>query len=108
MSNSRGFSMNYKTYSGPRGNPDDWRQAFTDRMGLPEAKRRVGKETPESILGVRVGASWSEIRSAYKAAALKNHPDRATMNGMTVEEATEKFKKVVAAYTVLEDRERRR
>lgn len=108
MANKRAFSMDYKTYDGPRGNPDSWRQAFTERMGLPEARTRVGKETPESILGVRAGASWSEIRSAYRAAALASHPDRAAMNGMGIEEATERFKKVVAAYTVLEDREKRR
>lgn len=98
----------YKTHSGPRGNESSWRAAFSDRMGLDEAKERIGKETPESILGLREGASWADVRRAYKAAAFACHPDRAAANGMTEAVATAKFKKVQAAYTVLEDREERR
>jgi DnaJ-domain-containing protein 1 len=94
----------YKTYEGPRGDPESWREAFRVRMSLDEAREAIGDDSPEGILGVAVGATWSEIKKAYKIAALACHPDRAATNGMTVAVATEKFKRVQAAYTVLEER----
>lgn len=105
---SKPFAMNYKTYTGPRGNDASWRKAFAARMGLEEAREHIGSSTPEGILGVSIGATWAEVKKAYKVAALACHPDRAVMNGMTVEVATAKFKKLQAAYTILEDREMRR
>ena len=48
--------------------------------------------------------SQEEVKKAYKKAALKWHPDRNVNN---VEEATEKFKEVQHAYTVLSDKRER-
>jgi molecular chaperone DnaJ len=55
------------------------------------------------ILGVSRDASSEEIRSAYRKAALKYHPDRNPGD----EGAEEKFKEAAAAYEVLSDSEKR-
>jgi DnaJ-class molecular chaperone len=39
----------------------------------------------------------------YRKLAYQFHPDRAVINGMSVEAATERFKTIVAAYTLLEE-----
>lgn len=108
MAAKRKFLDGYRTYEGERGNAESWRDAFHFTMGIGEAKRRVGDNTPESILGIMPGASWVKIKSAYRRMAMDNHPDRAALNQMTVEEATERFKRIVAAYTVLEKKHQRR
>lgn len=96
----------------PRYNPDvdgfgsahDWNSAFYERMGFEEAEKVLygkGKLTPRTILGVGATATWKEITSAFRAMAMKCHPDRISFTGMTVEAATETFKIVSAAYAVL-------
>ena len=102
----RGILEGYRTYdaSESRGSATSWRGAFAARMGITEARERVGGDSPEEILGVMRGASWSEIKSAYRAAALRTHPDRAALNGMSIADATAAFKHILAAYTVLESR----
>lgn len=55
------------------------------------------------LLGVSDTASESDIRKAYKKKALNCHPDKAALNNMTVEKATEVFKKVQEAYSTLSD-----
>jgi molecular chaperone DnaJ len=55
------------------------------------------------ILGLNRGASNEEIKKAYRTLALKYHPDR---NHSA--EATEKFREVSEAYSVLSDPEKRR
>ena len=104
MAAKRPFNMHYKTYEGDRGTPDQWRAAFHATMGADEAKAHVGTDTPEHILGVSVGSVWSAIVSAYRAGVLATHPDRCAFHKLTVADATEKFKRVLAAYTVLKAR----
>lgn len=60
------------------------------------------------ILGVSKDASDDEIKSAYRKAALKWHPDR-WVNGTDAEKKTaeEKFKEASAAYSVLSDHDKR-
>lgn len=57
------------------------------------------------ILGVGRTASVEEIKKAYRALALKYHPDR---NPDNKEEAEHKFKEASEAYRILADAEKRR
>ena len=72
-------------------------------------------ETPNyyAVLGVPPTASLQEVRKAYKERALRSHPDRcASRGGMReatpeVQVATETFKLVGEAYSILTDNDRR-
>jgi len=55
------------------------------------------------ILGIGRNAAPEEIKSAYRKAALKHHPDR----NPGTKEAEERFKEAAEAYAVLSDPERR-
>jgi len=57
------------------------------------------------VLGVPRTASLEEIKSAYRKAALKWHPDR---NPENKHQAEEKFRECTEAYSVLSDGEKRR
>eukprot|EP00960_Hanusia_phi_P055011 762838-Hanusia_phi.AAC.2 len=61
-----------------------------------EKKRRCLYE----VLGVERDATADDLKLAYRKAALKWHPDKNVEN---VEEATEIFKEITNAYTVLSD-----
>src|ERR1700756_2769794 len=56
------------------------------------------------ILGVTKAASIEEIKSAYRKAALKWHPDRSPENK---EEAEVRFRECTEAYSVLSDTQKR-
>lgn len=56
------------------------------------------------ILGVERGATTDQIKSAYRKAALKWHPDR---NPESKQEAEEKFRQASEAYSVLSDEQKR-
>jgi DnaJ-class molecular chaperone len=104
----RGFMDGYKRYDPERegyGNPAQWRSAFRARMSREEADQVLHgqKRTPLEILGLGSGTTWSQIRSAYRRLALQLHPDRAPLNGLTVQAATRAFQELQAAYTVLHD-----
>lgn len=62
------------------------------------------RRDPYEVLGVSKSASEAEIKSAYKKAAIKYHPDR--QNGKSdaeKKEAEEKFKEAAEAYDILRD-----
>jgi len=106
---SKGFLEGYRTYDPYAegfGSTSQWRRAFRKRMTREEAEEIIGKapETAWAILGVSQRATWGEVRAAYRRKAMELHPDRATANGMTVEQATEATKKLNAAYTILRER----
>lgn len=98
------IKASYKTYD-PKvegfGNPDDWREAFKERMGLEEAQRVVGSKKPRDILNLGVACTWEEVVKAYRKKMLEVHPDRRVNSGLTEEEATKKTKEVNAAFAVL-------
>jgi molecular chaperone DnaJ len=56
------------------------------------------------VLGVERGATPDQIKSAYRKAALKWHPDR---NPESKQEAEEKFRQASEAYSVLSDEQKR-
>ncbi|CAE8625424.1 unnamed protein product, partial [Polarella glacialis] len=58
-----------------------------------------------SVLGVPRGASEIEITRAYKASALRHHPDK---NQDNKAEAEVSFKRISEAYAVLRDAKKRR
>jgi len=51
------------------------------------------------ILGINKSATLAEIKTAYKKKALESHPDK----NHNSKEATEKFKKIQEAYSILSD-----
>ena len=60
------------------------------------------------VLGISKGASDDEIKSAFKKAAIKYHPDRQVgKSDAEKKEAEEKFKEVNEAYQVLSDKQKR-
>ena len=61
-----------------------------------------------SILGIQKNASEDEVKSAYRKAAVKWHPDK-WVNGTDEEKKTaeEKFKEIGEAYEVLSDPQKR-
>ena len=56
------------------------------------------------VLGVTKTASIEEIKSSYRKAALKWHPDRSPENK---EEAEHRFRECTEAYSVLSDTQKR-
>jgi molecular chaperone DnaJ len=66
---------------------------------MPNSKRDYYE-----VLGVRREASPEEIKSAYRKAALRWHPDR---NPEHKHEAEERFKEATEAYSVLSDPQKR-
>jgi len=53
------------------------------------------------ILGVRAGASYSEVRARYRALLMQWHPDRATQNGIDPDTAEQRTREIVAAYQLM-------
>jgi len=67
---------------------------------------------PYAVLGITPNATNDEVRHAYRALALKWHPDkvsdRSKRNVVAIEAATRRFQEVQGAYEVLADPDRRR
>ncbi|MHA1969135.1 MAG: DnaJ domain-containing protein, partial [Candidatus Hodarchaeales archaeon] len=61
----------------------------------------MSKEDYYKSLGVSRKATKSEIKKAYRKAALKYHPDRAKDSGLDPKLSEEKFKEISEAYSVL-------
>jgi DnaJ family protein C protein 9 len=61
---------------------------------------------PYEVLGLERTASPDEVKSAYRKAALKTHPDKAPQDKK--DEAKERFQQIAFAYAVLSDPARRK
>ncbi|MGE3802807.1 MAG: J domain-containing protein, partial [Candidatus Kapaibacterium sp.] len=55
-----------------------------------------------SLLGLNRGASFNDVRKAYRRMALASHPDRFNNDPLKRSEAEEKMKQINAAYTWLQ------
>lgn len=64
-------------------------------------------ENPYDILGVSADATAADIKSAYRKAALRYHPDKQT-NEQDRQTATEQFAKLSNAYEILSDPQQKR
>lgn len=98
------------------GDAHEWASTFNVRMGFSEAKEHKKNGTKRktwgsdwSVLGELAGihldenSMWNAIKAAFRKAALKTHPDRADINGMSKQQAEEQFNDASAAYRMLED-----
>lgn len=93
----RGLLDGYKTYDPTvegYGSPHEWKGAFGERMGLDEAKKEVGSDSPHGILGLSAQATWAEVKKAYRKLVMEHHPDKGGDPAI--------FRKVQGAYEVLE------
>ena len=96
----RGFLDGYKTYNPLTegyGDSAQWRAAFRFRMGIDAARSAVGSDSPRSILGVSLSATWGEIKAAYRKLVREFHPD---LHPEIVD--TAQFRKIQGAYEMLE------
>ncbi|RDW88819.1 hypothetical protein BP6252_00851 [Coleophoma cylindrospora] len=76
----------------------------------PHEEEMMDDETPSiepyTVLGISKSATDKEIKSAYRKAALRHHPDKAAEH--LKDEAHTKFQEVAFAYAVLSDPARRK
>ena len=77
------------------GTAADWNRAFHARLGIDEAKKTLGTMDPLAVLELTGTPTWDEIKKQYRKMAMKCHPDRGGDGEM--------FKKVQAAYELLEE-----
>jgi len=101
MAKKRSFSdvfAKYKTYddSKGRGSVNDWRSKFQERMGREQAETIVKDDNPLTIMGFTSLPTLAELKKQYRELMIKNHPD---MGG-----DVKKCQKIIAAYTLLEER----
>lgn len=72
------------------------------------AKQPDGKKVCYyELLGVDRKCEVAEIKLSYRKLALQMHPDKAHLNGYSVDEATKKFQQIQEAYSVLSDPQER-
>jgi DnaJ-class molecular chaperone len=90
------FMSGYRTYDTSKGfgSQDEWKKIFEHRLGIDAAQEALGSDNPHSILGVKLTATWSEIKAAYRKLVMIHHPDKGG------DAAT--FRKIQGAYEVLE------
>mmetsp|Transcript_11327 Transcript_11327/g.28490 ORF Transcript_11327/g.28490 Transcript_11327/m.28490 type:complete len:621 (-) Transcript_11327:255-2117(-) len=71
---------------------------------MPEKQK---KTCYYELLGLDRKCDAAEIKSTYRKLALRMHPDKAHVNGLTVEDATKNFQQIQEAYSVLSDPQER-
>lgn len=76
---------------------------MADNLDIDDAPTSID---PYAVLSLSKDATADQIRTAYRKAALKHHPDKASEDQK--EEAHTKFQEVAFAYAILSDEKRRR
>lgn len=74
---------------------------------MPRRRRQATKDTSDlyAILGVPFGADPADIKRAYRALALKHHPDKVAASERKA--ATERLAQINTAWDTLGDADRR-
>lgn len=101
MAKKRSFSdifSKYKTYddSEGRGNPDQWRSAFNERMGYKQAVdhlKDVKEETIPFAAEMKTAKTEDALKKIYRAAMNLHHPDKGGQHKTAQD--------IIALYTVL-------
>ena len=108
MATKRPFSAifdKYKTYNPTAegyGSVKDWGTAFNERMGIDEAKTVLGEDNPLTILGLTaLPSTIDELRIPCRKLVKIYSPD----NGSSPD--ADKFQKIIAAFTALENKIKR-
>lgn len=83
------------------GDPEQWKDAFRERMGLEEAQRVVGGKGARAVFGLPVVCTWAEVQKAYRKRMIEVHPDRIAFSGLSLAEATQKTREANAAFAIL-------
>jgi hypothetical protein len=94
---------------GPSAPERRFLDAIVGRLGVaashdepPRRARRHGSATHLAVLDLAEGATWDEIRAAYRRAASEHHPDRAQALPPDQQQAAhERMKRINAAYAAL-------
>jgi DnaJ-class molecular chaperone len=66
----------YGTYEGPRGSKAEWKDYFNETWTHTTAQEAIQEETPWDIIGVKIGSSATEIKTAFRKKMLVHHPDQ--------------------------------
>lgn len=85
----------YGTYEGERGNPESWRDAFSEAWDTKKTKEILQEDSPYFILGIEINSSIFEIKKAFRMLMHKYHPDHNGDEGQT--------RKIMAAYYLIMD-----
>ena len=87
----------YKTYdeSEGRGNAEEWRSAYNEKISSSQARGILKKENPLIVLGFVSMPSLQELKNKFNKLMMKHHPDK---GGDHV-----RCKKIIAAYVLLEE-----
>lgn len=92
----------YKTYDPSvegYGSESEWGKAFDERMGVEEAAAALGDDNPLTILGFKKMPTMDALKTAYRKLIRIHHPDFGGTDEMA--------RRIIAAYSILEDRIRR-
>ncbi len=106
IKNKKGFMDGYKTYdtSNGFGSVDEWTKSFNKRMSLDDAIEILDTKNPYDVLGLERN-NTKDLQSVFRKLAMKWHPDK---NQGNEKEANEKMQEILAAYTILKGKTKKK